>query len=86
MHRSTFFYMRVSNTCTRFLWRRTAWMQGTVLPDWDVLALRRAYYASVSQTDAMLGKVMDALNASPFAKNTVVSFWGDHGWQVCIAS
>lgn len=57
-------------------------MQGTVLPDWDVLALRRAYYASVSQTDAMLGKVMDALNASPFAKNTVVSFWGDHGWQL----
>ena len=55
---------------------------GTVLPEWDVLALRRAYYASVSQTDAMLGKVIAALDASPFAKNTVISFWGDHGWQL----
>jgi iduronate 2-sulfatase len=30
---------------------------GTDLPDADVLDLRRAYYASVTQTDDMLGKV-----------------------------
>ena len=28
---------------------------GDVQPESDVLALRRAYYASVTQTDAMLG-------------------------------
>lgn len=55
---------------------------GSKLPDPDVLALRRAYYAAVTQTDAMLGKVMAALEASPFKDNTVISFWGDHGWQL----
>lgn len=45
---------------------------GTVLPKADVLELRRAYYAAVSQTDAMLGKVMAALEASGFAEDTVV--------------
>ena len=55
---------------------------GTVLPPNDVVALRRAYYASVSQTDAMVGRVMAALAASPFASNTIVSLWGDHGWQL----
>ena len=35
-----------------------------------------------SQTDFMLGKVLAALDASGFANNTVVSIWGDHGWQL----
>jgi len=55
---------------------------GTVLPSTDVLELRRAYYASVTQTDAMLGRVMAALEASGFEDQTVVSIWGDHGWQL----
>jgi len=55
---------------------------GTKLPDDDVLDLRRAYYAAVTQTDAMLGKVIAALEASPFKDNTVIAFWGDHGWQL----
>jgi len=55
---------------------------GTVMPKDDVLSLRRAYYASVTQTDAMLGKVLAALAASPFADNTIISIWGDHGWQL----
>eukprot|EP01063_Lacrimia_lanifica_P017823 TRINITY_DN24810_c0_g1_i1.p2 TRINITY_DN24810_c0_g1~~TRINITY_DN24810_c0_g1_i1.p2 ORF type:complete len:526 (+),score=179.90 TRINITY_DN24810_c0_g1_i1:225-1580(+) len=55
---------------------------GSVLPAADVLALRRAYYAAVSYMDGLVGEVVDALDASPFAKNTVVAFWGDHGWQL----
>jgi len=55
---------------------------GTVLPSWDVLELRRAYVAAVSYTDSLLGRVMDALAASPFANNTVISLFGDHGWQI----
>ena len=46
---------------------------GTVLPEDDVLALRRGYYASVTQTDFMLGKVMAELKAGPFMSNTVIS-------------
>eukprot|EP01062_Namystynia_karyoxenos_P026723 TRINITY_DN2067_c0_g3_i1.p1 TRINITY_DN2067_c0_g3~~TRINITY_DN2067_c0_g3_i1.p1 ORF type:complete len:538 (+),score=192.86 TRINITY_DN2067_c0_g3_i1:96-1709(+) len=45
-------------------------------------ALRRAYYASISATDLYLGKVLDALDASAYAKNTIVSLWGDHGWHL----
>ena len=55
---------------------------GTVLPPDYVKELRRAYYAAVSHTDDQVGKVMAALKASRFADNTVVSIWGDHGWQL----
>ena len=30
----------------------------------------------------MVGRVLDALEASPYAKNTVVVLWSDHGWQL----
>lgn len=55
---------------------------GTVLPAWDVLELRRAYVAAVSYTDSLVGRVLDALATSPFANNTVISVFGDHGWQL----
>ena len=51
---------------------------GTVLPASDMLALRRAYYASVSMTDAFVGKVMRAFEKTPFVGSTVISIWGDH--------
>ena len=35
--------------------------------------------AALSYTDANIGRVLDALTASPFAGNTVVALWGDHG-------
>ena len=39
----------------------------------------RAYLACVSFADAQAGKVLNALEASPYAKNTIVVFWSDHG-------
>ena len=39
----------------------------------------RAYLACVSFADAQAGKVLDALEASPHADNTIVVFWSDHG-------
>ena len=39
------------------------------------------YLASVSYADAMLGRVMKALRQSPYADNTVVVLWSDHGFH-----
>jgi arylsulfatase A-like enzyme len=44
----------------------------------DVL---RAYLASISYADAMLGRVLDALDASPARDNTIVIFWSDQGYH-----
>ena len=41
----------------------------------------QAYLASVSFADACVGRVLDALDASPHADNTIVVLWGDHGWH-----
>lgn len=42
----------------------------------------QSYLASIHFADAMLGKVLDALDASPYAKNTIVVLWSDHGWHL----
>jgi arylsulfatase A-like enzyme len=39
------------------------------------------YLACVSYADAMMGRVLDALEASPYADNTIVVFWSDHGYH-----
>lgn len=39
----------------------------------------RAYLACISFVDAQAGKVLDALENGPNAKNTIVVFWSDHG-------
>ena len=41
--------------------------------------LVRAYPACVCFVDAQVGKVLDALDNSPYAENTLVVFWSDHG-------
>jgi choline-sulfatase len=38
-----------------------------------------AYYARVEWTDHQIGRVLDALRASPFADNTIVIYTSDHG-------
>ncbi len=44
--------------------------------------LRHGYYASVSYTDAQVGKVLTELKNLGLDKNTVVVLWSDHGWQL----
>lgn len=39
------------------------------------------YLACISYADAMMGRVLDALEASPYADNTIVVLWSDHGFH-----
>ncbi|MEZ6040608.1 MAG: sulfatase-like hydrolase/transferase [Planctomycetaceae bacterium] len=42
----------------------------------------QAYLASIHYADAMVGRVLDALDNSEHADNTIVVLWSDHGWHL----
>ncbi|MES2794049.1 MAG: sulfatase [Planctomycetota bacterium] len=42
----------------------------------------QGYLAAISYSDAMLGRLLDAFDKSEYAQNTVIVFWGDHGWHL----
>ncbi|MBD3676476.1 MAG: sulfatase [Planctomycetaceae bacterium] len=42
----------------------------------------QAYLASISFADAMVGLLIDELELSPYAENTIVILWSDHGWHL----
>jgi iduronate 2-sulfatase len=44
--------------------------------------LIHGYYAATSYTDAQIGRVLDALDATGMADDTIVVLWGDHGWHL----
>ncbi len=44
--------------------------------------LVRSYLAATSFVDAQIGRVMQALEETGLAENTVVVVWGDHGWHL----
>ena len=49
------------------------------LSDQDYRNARRGYYGMISQIDAHLGEVMEALRNTGYEKNTVIIFTSDHG-------
>ncbi|MDB4614223.1 sulfatase [bacterium] len=44
--------------------------------------LVHAYLASISFADAMVGRLLDALDDSAHADNTIIVLWSDHGWHL----
>ncbi|XP_065833661.1 iduronate 2-sulfatase-like [Oscarella lobularis] len=54
----------------------------TTLPNETVKNLRRAYYACVSYIDSLIGQVLKELENLGLADNTIISFFGDHGWHL----
>lgn len=54
----------------------------SVMDDAEAQRVRRGYYAAVSFTDSLVGKLLSELKALGFENNTIVSFHADHGWQL----
>lgn len=44
--------------------------------------LIHGYYASVSYTDAQVGRVVAELERLGLRDNTIIVIWGDHGWKL----
>jgi len=42
----------------------------------------RAYLACISFADRMVGRVLDALDNSAYADDTILVLWSDHGWHL----
>lgn len=50
-------------------------------PEQRIQAMQ-GYYAATTFMDEQVGQVLHALEESGQAKNTLVVFWADHGWQL----
>ncbi|MCF0062312.1 sulfatase [Dyadobacter chenwenxiniae] len=42
----------------------------------------QGYLASITFADTQIGRLLDALENSEYAKNTIIVFFGDHGWHL----
>ncbi len=42
----------------------------------------QGYLAAIAYTDMNIGRLLDALDASPHKDNTIIVLWGDHGWHL----
>jgi arylsulfatase A-like enzyme len=60
----------------------TAGAHATVVKHQQWQEAVKAYLACVSFVDAQIGKLLEALDGGPNAGNTMIVFWGDHGWHL----
>lgn len=42
----------------------------------------QAYLAAITFADSQVGRVLDALDKSAAARNTIIVLWSDHGWHL----
>lgn len=42
----------------------------------------QAYLATITYMDMNLGRLLDAFKKSAYRDNTIIVFWGDHGWHL----
>jgi arylsulfatase A-like enzyme/lysophospholipase L1-like esterase len=54
----------------------------TDIPEALQLEMIHGYYACVSFIDALVGRLLDELDAQGLADNTIVVLWGDHGFHL----
>ncbi len=52
------------------------------LPKNKQLELIHGYYACITYIAALIGKLIDALEANELTSNTSIVLWGDHGWHL----
>ncbi len=45
-------------------------------------SMLQAYLAGISYADALIGQLLESLDAGPHADNTIVVLWSDHGWHL----
>lgn len=57
---------------------RTSWLRENN----QLKPLVRAYLASISFVDSQVGRILTALENSPYADNTIVVLWSDHGYHL----
>ena len=67
--------------------RSVAWEPQYPTTDWAIeedewANIVQAYLACVSFVDHQVGTVLDALDASPYADNTIILLWSDHGYHL----
>jgi arylsulfatase A-like enzyme len=42
----------------------------------------QGYLAAMTYCDVMIGRLIDAFDRSAYRDNTIIVFWGDHGWHL----
>jgi choline-sulfatase len=58
------------------------WIHDWVVKNRQWEKIIQAYAASISFSDAMIGRLLDAFEKSEYAKNTIVILWSDHGMHM----
>ena len=52
-----------------------------ILEHGDMDDVVRSYTAGIRHADALIGRVLDALDTSAYSENTIVMLWSDHGYH-----
>ena len=60
----------------------TAGLHSSVLKHDEWKKAAQAYLACVTFIDTQIGKVLDFLDKSPYADNTIIVLFSDHGWHL----